>query len=113
MRTEEMLVLPSVLPEPEMMVAEMRRVTRPGGVVAAAFWDSPGGNPGQRMLRASAAIEGRAQQRDCAQHARVQKDQRNKHQIRAQPTQRMSDLGVVAHDGELARSRIRNASPTT
>jgi hypothetical protein len=32
------------------MVAEMQRVTRPGGVVAAAFWDSPGGSPHQRML---------------------------------------------------------------
>ena len=49
-RTLSMLVLPSVLPEPEQMVAEMRRVTRPGGVVAAAFWDSPGGSPHQRML---------------------------------------------------------------
>jgi len=50
-----MLVLPSVLPQPELMVAEMRRVTRRGGVVAAAFWDSPGGNPGQRMLWDTAA----------------------------------------------------------
>ncbi len=37
------------------MVAEMRRVTRPGGVVAAAFWDSPGGTPSQRMLWDTAA----------------------------------------------------------
>src|SRR5262245_9968448 len=29
-RTLSMLVLPSVVPEPELMVAEMRRVTRPG-----------------------------------------------------------------------------------
>ncbi|HYZ40499.1 MAG TPA: class I SAM-dependent methyltransferase [Stellaceae bacterium] len=49
-RTLSMLVLPSVLPQPETMVAEMRRVTRPRGVVAAAFWDSPGGTPHQRML---------------------------------------------------------------
>ena len=49
-RALSMLVLPSVLPEPEQMVAEMRRVTRPGGVVAAAFWDSPGGSPSQRMV---------------------------------------------------------------
>jgi SAM-dependent methyltransferase len=34
-RALSMLVLPSVLPEPELMVAEMRRVTRSGGVVAA------------------------------------------------------------------------------
>src|ERR1700736_1566037 len=49
-RSLSMLVLPSVLPEPGLMVAEMRRVTRPGGVVAAAFWDSPGGSSSQRML---------------------------------------------------------------
>ena len=54
-RALSMLVLPSVLPQPELMVAEMRRVTRRGGVVAAAFWDSPGGNPGQRMLWDTAA----------------------------------------------------------
>jgi ubiquinone/menaquinone biosynthesis C-methylase UbiE len=42
-RTLSMLVLPSVVPEPEQMVAEMCRVTRPGGVAAAAFWDTPGG----------------------------------------------------------------------
>ena len=54
-RALSMLVLPSVLPHPELMVAEMRRVTRPGGVVAAAFWDSPGGSPSQRMLWDTAA----------------------------------------------------------
>lgn len=54
-RALSMLVLPSVVPQPELMVAEMRRVTRPGGVVAAAFWDSPGGTPSQRMLWDTAA----------------------------------------------------------
>src|SRR5216684_3325286 len=54
-RALSMLVLPSVVPRPEQMVAEMRRVTRPGGVVAAAFWDSPGGTPSQRMLWDTAA----------------------------------------------------------
>src|SRR5438477_10895597 len=54
-RTLSMLVLPSVLPEPEMLVAEMRRVTRPGGVAAAAFWDTPGGTPHQRMFWDTAA----------------------------------------------------------
>ena len=65
-RALSMLVLPSVLPQPELMVAEMRRVTRPGGVVAAAFWDSPGGNPGQRMLWdiAAALDEKAAEARD-------------------------------------------------
>src|SRR5438270_5148863 len=54
-RALSMLVLPSVLPEPELMVAEMRRVTRPGGVAAAAFWDTPGGKPHQRMFWDTAA----------------------------------------------------------
>ena len=54
-RTLSMLVLPSVVPEPEQMVAEMHRVTRPGGVVAAAFWDTPGGTPHQRMFWDTAA----------------------------------------------------------
>lgn len=54
-RTLSMLVLPSVVPQPEQMVAEMRRVTRPAGVAAAAFWDSPGGSPSQRMLWDTAA----------------------------------------------------------
>jgi ubiquinone/menaquinone biosynthesis C-methylase UbiE len=54
-RTLSMLVLPSVLPGPEQMVAEMRRVTRSGGVVAAAFWDTPGGTPHQRMFWDTAA----------------------------------------------------------
>jgi ubiquinone/menaquinone biosynthesis C-methylase UbiE len=54
-RALSMLVLPSVLPRPELMVTEMRRVTRSGGVVAAAFWDSPGGSPSQRMLWDTAA----------------------------------------------------------
>jgi ubiquinone/menaquinone biosynthesis C-methylase UbiE len=65
-RSLSMLVLPSVLPQPELMVAEMRRVTRPGGVVAAAFWDSPGGSPSQRMLwdTAAALDDAAAQARD-------------------------------------------------
>ena len=48
------------------MVAEMRRVTRPGGVVAAAFWDSPGGSQSQRMLwdTAAALDEAAARARD-------------------------------------------------
>ena len=54
-RTLSMLVLPSVAPEPEQMATEMRRVTRPGGVVAAAFWDTPGGTPHQRMFWDTAA----------------------------------------------------------
>jgi SAM-dependent methyltransferase len=38
------------IPEPGKAVAEMRRVVRPGGVVAAAVWDHLGGMPGMRMM---------------------------------------------------------------
>jgi SAM-dependent methyltransferase len=54
-RSLSMLVLPAVLPRPEQAVAEMRRVTRPGGVVCAAFWDSPGGAVANRMFWDTAA----------------------------------------------------------
>jgi ubiquinone/menaquinone biosynthesis C-methylase UbiE len=54
-RAVSMLVLPAVLPRPEDAVAEMRRVTRPGGVVCAAFWDSPGGAAANRMFWDTAA----------------------------------------------------------
>jgi ubiquinone/menaquinone biosynthesis C-methylase UbiE len=54
-RALSMLVLPAVLPDAETAVAEMRRVTRPGGLVCAAFWDSPGGGVAQRMFWDTAA----------------------------------------------------------
>ncbi len=60
-RAVSMLVLPSVVPRPEQAVGEMRRVTRPGGVVAAAFWDSPGGAVANRMFwDTAAALDERA-----------------------------------------------------
>jgi SAM-dependent methyltransferase len=54
-RALSMLVLPAVLPSPESAIVEMRRVTRPGGVVCAAFWDSSGGAVGNRMFWDTAA----------------------------------------------------------
>jgi ubiquinone/menaquinone biosynthesis C-methylase UbiE len=48
-RALALLVLHFV-PEAEKAVAEMRRVVRPGGVVAAAVWDHFGGMPGMRMM---------------------------------------------------------------
>src|SRR6516165_9701247 len=42
-------VLP-VVPESAKAVAEMRRVVRSGGVIAAAVWDHLGGMPGMRMM---------------------------------------------------------------
>jgi SAM-dependent methyltransferase len=38
------------IPKPEIALREMRRVTRPGGTVAAVVWDSRGGLVFQRML---------------------------------------------------------------
>jgi ubiquinone/menaquinone biosynthesis C-methylase UbiE len=48
-RAMALLVLHFV-PEAGKAVAEMRRVVRPGGVVAAAVWDHLGGMPGMRMM---------------------------------------------------------------
>jgi len=48
-RAMALLVLHFV-PESGKAVAEMRRVVRPGGVVAAAVWDHLGGMPGMRMM---------------------------------------------------------------
>jgi SAM-dependent methyltransferase len=48
-RAVALLVLHFV-PEAGKAVAEMRRVVRPGGVVAAAVWDHLGGMPGMRMM---------------------------------------------------------------
>ncbi len=48
-RCLSLLVLHFV-PESEQAVSEMRRVVRPGGVVAAAVWDGYGGMPWQRMF---------------------------------------------------------------
>ena len=48
-RALALLVLHFV-PETGKAVAEMRRVVRPGGVVAAVVWDHYGGMPGMRMM---------------------------------------------------------------
>jgi len=48
-RSLALLVLHFV-PDAGKAVAEMRRVVRPGGVVAAAVWDHSGGMPGVRMM---------------------------------------------------------------
>jgi ubiquinone/menaquinone biosynthesis C-methylase UbiE len=48
-RSLALLVLHFV-PDSGKAVAEMRRVVRPGGVVAAAVWDHLGGMPGMRMM---------------------------------------------------------------
>ena len=54
-RAFSLLVL-QFIPDVERAVAEMRRVVRPGGTVAAAVWDSFGGLPHHRMLWDTAAV---------------------------------------------------------
>jgi SAM-dependent methyltransferase len=54
-RALSLLVLHFVA-DPAGAVAEMRRVTRPGGVVAAAVWDSGGGVTSLRMFWDTAAM---------------------------------------------------------
>ena len=50
-----MLVL-QFIPQPDLAVREMRRVTRPGGTVAAATWDTRGGFVAYRMIFDTAAM---------------------------------------------------------
>ncbi len=54
-RALSMLVLHFV-PRAEQAIAEMRRVTKPGGVVAATVWDSRGGAVANRMFFDTAAM---------------------------------------------------------
>jgi ubiquinone/menaquinone biosynthesis C-methylase UbiE len=59
-RALSLLVL-HFIPEPAKAVAEMRRVVRPGGTVAAAVWDHLGGLPSMRMMWDTvAAMSGKA-----------------------------------------------------
>lgn len=54
-RTLSMLCL-NFVSDPAKAVAEMRRVTRPGGVMAAALWDVRGGFPTARLFLDVAAV---------------------------------------------------------
>jgi SAM-dependent methyltransferase len=54
-RAVSMLVIQHV-PDPLRVLSEMRRVTKPGGVVACAVWDSFGGMGAHRMLWDTAAV---------------------------------------------------------
>jgi hypothetical protein len=50
-----MLVL-QFIPQADLAVREMRRVTRPGGTVTAATWDTRGGLISSRMIFDTAAV---------------------------------------------------------
>jgi SAM-dependent methyltransferase len=54
-RAFSLLVL-HFIPEAERAVAEMRRVVRPGGMVAAAVWDTFGGSPHHRLMWDTAGV---------------------------------------------------------
>lgn len=54
-RTLSLLMLHFV-PQADKAIAEMRRVTRPGGVAGAAVWDMRGGYTGFRMFFDTAAV---------------------------------------------------------
>ena len=49
------LLMLHFVPEPQRAISEMRRVTRPGGVVAAAVWDARGGVVMNRIFFDTAA----------------------------------------------------------
>jgi ubiquinone/menaquinone biosynthesis C-methylase UbiE len=57
------LLVMSFIPDPSKAVREMRRVTRTGGVVATAMWDSTGGNElNQSLWNAATALDSNAKQ---------------------------------------------------
>jgi ubiquinone/menaquinone biosynthesis C-methylase UbiE len=63
-RALALLVLHFV-PDAGRAVAEVRRVVRPGGVVAAAVWDHLGGMPGTRMMLGYGRRARRAREADA------------------------------------------------
>jgi len=64
-RAVSMLVLQFV-PDADRAIGEMKRVVKPGGVVAAAVWDSYGGVPAHRMFWDAASNIGVATEKDLA-----------------------------------------------
>lgn len=69
-RTLSLLVLHFV-PQTAQAIAEMRRVTRPGGVVAAAVWDARGGFVPTRMFfDTAAALDPAANERRARSYTR-------------------------------------------
>ena len=69
-RTLALLVLHFV-PQPERAIAEMRRVTAPGGMVAAAVWDARGGYVANRLFYdTAAALDPKANERRAKNYTR-------------------------------------------
>jgi ubiquinone/menaquinone biosynthesis C-methylase UbiE len=85
--TVSMLAL-QFLPQADLAVREMRRVTRPGGIVAAATWDTRGGFVALRMIFDAAAIlDQSGREARAAAYTR--------------PMSRPGDLAQVWHDAGL------------
>ena len=82
-----MLVLQFV-PQPDRAVREMRRVTRPGGIVAAATWDTRGGLACFRMIFDTAAMLDRSGNERRAREL-------------SKPMSRPGDLARAWHDAGL------------
>jgi len=77
------------VPQAALAVREMRRVTCPGGTVAAATWDARGGLVAQRMIYDTAAmLNGNGRRVRAAAYTR--------------PMSRPGDLARVWHDSGLA-----------
>jgi SAM-dependent methyltransferase len=79
------LLVLAFIPRVEVAVREMRRVTRPGGIVAAAMWDARGGLVMSRMFWDTAAmLDQRAVERRARAYSR--------------PMTRPGDLARAWHD---------------
>lgn len=59
------------VPQPERAIAEMRRVTKPGGLVGAAVWDARGGFVANRLFfDTAAALDAKAGERRARNYTR-------------------------------------------
>jgi SAM-dependent methyltransferase len=86
-RVLSMLLLHFV-PQSAQAIAEMRRVSRPGGVVAACVWDARGGFVANRLFfDTAAALDARANERRARNYTR--------------PLTRPGELAQAWHDGGL------------
>lgn len=69
-RTLSLLVL-HLVPDARQAISEMRRVTKPGGVVGAAVWDARGGFVANRIFfDTAAALDSRANERRARNYTR-------------------------------------------
>ena len=116
-RALALLVLHFV-PKAEKAVAEMRRVVRPGGVVAAAVWDHLGGMSGMRMMWDTVAAQDEEARRLRGQYCfqpMMRPDEMRQSFVSAGPRERGADLaanpdGVRELRGLLGADRRRRGA---